>query len=110
MSTRRLLARKIVLKWSSNFCRSSVTQLRVSFNRTSYFGFGEFLLLSECLGLNTCCRNALFDQETLGAVNAPFGKCLIVFHRTARIGMAFKSQASIRLTLEIGLEITCELS
>src|ERR1019366_703857 len=48
--------------------------------------------------------------ESLRAVDTPFGEPLIVFHGTARVGMAFESQARIRLALEIGLEITGERS
>ena len=93
---------------SSNFCRSSV--LSSGFRSTALLTSASVssCLLTKRLGLNTGCGNTLFDQEALGAVDTPFGKRLIVFHGTARVGMAFKSQASIRLALEIGLEIASE--
>ena len=83
-------------------------QLGIPFNRIFHLGVGQVLLFAERLGLDVGGGNALFDQETLDAVDTPFGELLIVFHGTARVGMAFKSQAGIRLALEICLEISGE--
>jgi hypothetical protein len=85
-------------------------QLGIPFNRIFYLGIGKVLLFAERLGLDVGGGNALFDQKTFGAVDAPLRKRLIVFHGSALVAMALKSQAGIRFALEISLEITCECS
>ena len=47
----------------------------------------------------------MFNQEAFGALNSPFGERLIVFHGASRVGMAFESQMSIRLGLEVRFEV-----
>jgi hypothetical protein len=83
-------------------------QLGVPFNRILHLGVGEVLLFTERLSLDVSGGNTEFDQEALGAVDTPFRKRLIVFHRTTRIGVALKSQACVWLALEIDLEVTSE--
>lgn len=50
----------------------------------------------------------MLDQELPGALDPPFGKRLIVFHRAPRVGVAFENQVGIRLELQVFLEIVSQ--
>ena len=76
------------------------SQLGVVFHRVFDFGVGKILLFAESFGIDGRGGNALLDQESLGAVDTPFGESLIVWHGAARVGVAFQSQAGIGLGLE----------
>lgn len=50
----------------------------------------------------------MFDQEASGALDTPFGERLIVFRGTSPVGMTFKRQVRLLLTLKILIEIVRE--
>jgi hypothetical protein len=99
MSTRRLLARMIVLLWSSICSRWAILDCLPD------FGIGQIALQSKGLRLDIGRWNATLDQELLGSLDAPLRKLLVVLCRAAWIGMAFKNQMGVWFALEIGFEI-----
>src|SRR5271166_2111184 len=81
------------------------SQLKVPFNLGSHLGFVHIPLLAKSLGFEACSGNGVCDQESFGALYAPFRKPLIVFRGTSWVGMAFQGQVGVRLRLEILSEI-----
>jgi hypothetical protein len=45
----------------------------------------ELIFFAKRPGLNVVCRDAVFDEDALGAFDAPLGKPLVVFRRAARV-------------------------
>ncbi len=84
------------------------SQLGILLHRISHLGIGQVLLFAKRLGFDVCGGNAVFDQEASGALDAPFGERLIVFHGGAWVGMAFENQVGIRLDLQIFPEIASQ--
>ncbi len=91
-----LLSTRLPLGWS---------QLGILLDCIFDLGFGHVLLFAKRLGPEVRCGNTTFDQEGSGALDAPLGKRLIVFHGATRVSMAFESQVGVGLDLEIPLEI-----